>query len=657
MHTLRVLIALGPLAVSFLRDHRRWIWWGVGLKRDAAFHQRRAGHLLSRVVSLGPSFVKIAQVFAARADLVPEPYLGALASLVDQVPALPFETIDGVLRAEYGRGADEVFESFERTPIAAASLAQVHRARLGGETVAVKVLRPRVEQRVEADIAAARRILTWLDRWWGHPHIKRELTALAAFETRVSEEVDFRQEAEYAMAIKANFAKNDRVIVPAIHSQMTRRRVLVMEFVEGTRIDRLDAATVDVKHVVQTLVELYVQMELIDGLFHADPHPGNVMLAPDGRIVLVDFGAVVRVPLAMRRALVHTSIAAIRRDAEAVTAGFFALGLVQPGVDPASIRWFAQLMIDAAYSRTTSRERIDTMLADRVMKAIFDSPMMLTEEAVYFARAATLIEGIGTRYDPYFQIVPVASPVVLRMRTKILRSLGESVNPNVEEMATVAGYALGRAARWVTELVGKARDRVAVVLVAVALALLAAVPLTARAQGVPPAAEQMAAAVLPLPADMRVGATIMGYRSKDKLEILRKGTNGMICLALYVTRPDFHVACYHEGLEPFMARGRSLRNEGVTGNKVDEVRFKEIADGKLKMPAQGALYTLTGKKEGWNPAAGKVTGAAPLGVIYVPFATPASIGVTDKPQAGGTPWLMLPGTAKAHIMLVGTMTP
>lgn len=470
MHTLRVLLALGPLAVSFLRDHRRWIWWGAGLKRDAAFHERRAQHLLNRVVSLGPSFVKIAQVFASRADLVPEPYLGALASLVDQVPALPFETIDGVVREEYGRGVDEVFDSFDRTPIAAASLAQVHRARLGGETVAVKVLRPGVERLVAADIAAARRILNALDRWWGHPHIKRELTALAAFETRVREEVDFLQEAEYAVAIKANFAKNTRVVVPAIHTHMTRRRVLVMEFVEGTRIDRLDATKVDVRHVVQTLVELYVQMELIDGLFHADPHPGNVMLAPDGRIVLVDFGAVVRVPLSMRRALVHTSIAAIRRDAEGVTAGFFALGLVQPGTDPASIRWFAQLMIDAAYSRTTSRERIDTMLADRVMKAIFDSPMTLTPEAVYFARAATLIEGIGTRYDPYFQIVPVATPVVLRMRTKILRSLGESVNPNVEEMATVAGYALGRAARWVTDLVGKARDRVAVVLVAVALA-------------------------------------------------------------------------------------------------------------------------------------------------------------------------------------------
>ncbi len=475
MHTLRVLIALGPLAVSFLRDHRRWIWWGAGLTRDAEFHRRRADRLLHAIVGLGPSFVKIAQIFATRADLIPEPYLGALASLVDQVPALPYPVVEQAIRDAYGREVGELFDSFEREPVAAASLAQVHRATRGGETVAVKVLRPGVEARVAADIVAARRILLWLDRWWGHPHIKRELIAVASFEVRVREEVDFRQEAAYATAIRENFANNDRVIIPRVYADMTRQRVMVMEFVEGTRIDRLDAARVDVKHVVQTLVELYVQMELIDGLFHADPHPGNVMLAPDGRIVLVDFGAVVRVPIEMRKALVHTSIAAIRRDVDAVTAGFIKLGLAPPGVDPAEIRWIAEILIESAYSRTTARERINDLLADRVMKMMLDSPMTLTPEAVYFARAAALIEGIGTRYDPYFQIVPVASPVVLRMRTRILRSLGESVTPNAEEIATVAGYALGRAARWVTDFVGRATtrtsNRVAALVVAAGLSL------------------------------------------------------------------------------------------------------------------------------------------------------------------------------------------
>lgn len=456
LHTLRVALAVLPLALSFRRDFRRWLFWGPRKPRTPEFHRARAERLVATIVGLGPSFVKIAQVFASRADLIPEPYLGALGTLVDQVPPLPFAHVQATIRDAYGRDVDELFTDFERTPVASASLAQVHRARLGGETVAVKVLRPHVEERVAADVHAARTILRWLDRWWGHPHIRRELTALDAFEVRVREEVDFRLEGAYATQIRQNFAGNPHVIIPRVYAELTRQRVLVMEFVEGTRIDRLDPARhpkVDPRRIVQTLVELYVQMELIDGLFHADPHPGNVLLAPDGRIVLVDFGAVVRVPLAMRRALVHTSIAAIRRDPDAVIRGFTELGLVPPGANRAELVNIARTLIAQAYSRTTARERIDSLLANRVMQALFDSPITLTQEAVYFARAAALIEGIGTRYDPYFQVVPVASPVVLRMRTKILRSLGETVTPNVEEIATVAGYTLGRAARWLTDLV------------------------------------------------------------------------------------------------------------------------------------------------------------------------------------------------------------
>lgn len=505
MHTLRVLFVLGPIGLSFLRDHRRWWFFGRGAKRDAAFHARRAGRLVAAIVRLGPSFVKIAQVFAARADLVPEPYLGALGTLADQVPPMPFAHVEATIREAYGRGVDEVFDAFEREPVAAASLAQVHRARVRGDTVAVKILRPDVEMRVAADVIAARRILRLLDRVWGHPHIRRELTALDAFEIRVREEVNFVQEAEYATTIRKNFASNKQLIIPRVYEEFTHRRVLVMEFVEGTRIDRLDPARVDMKRIVQTLVELYIQMELIDGLFHADPHPGNVMVAPDGRLVLVDFGAVVCVPLAMRRALVHTSIAAIRRDADGVVQGFTDMGLVPPGTDRAELRAITQTLIGFAYSRSTMRERIDTLLANRVMQALFDSPVTLTPEAVYFARAAALIEGIGTRYDPYFQVVPIASPVVLRMRSRILKSLGEHVTPNLEEIATVAGYTLGRAARWMHDAArrtlpkrsGPGRMGAGVLILAAGIASSGCAPVTPRAiqpDPVPAARDYFAAA-------------------------------------------------------------------------------------------------------------------------------------------------------------------
>lgn len=191
-------------------------------------------------------------------------------------------------------------------------------------------------------------------------------------------------------------------------------------------------------------------------------------------------------------------------------------------------------------------------------------------------------------------------------------------------------------------------------LVAFTASSLAAQAPAPAAAPIPPAEQQIAAAVLALPAEMRDGATVMGYQEAGKLVVLREGTNGMHCLALYVTRPDFHVACYHKSLEPFMARGRALRAEGVKGEKVDSVRFKEIKRGKLKMPKQGSLYTLTTKKENYDAATNKVSTAGLLTVLYVPGATTESIGITSTPRAEG-PWLMFPGTPKAHVMMSGKM--
>lgn len=188
---------------------------------------------------------------------------------------------------------------------------------------------------------------------------------------------------------------------------------------------------------------------------------------------------------------------------------------------------------------------------------------------------------------------------------------------------------------------------------------IVAVSLHAQAAPVPSlpsVPQQLAAAVLPLPAELREGATVMGYREAGKLEVLRAGTNGMHCLALYVTRPDFHVACYHAGLEPFMARGRELRAQGVTGAQIDSVRFREVREKKLAMPAMGSLYSITTKRENFDAATNAVTDGSLLVVVYVPNATPESLGISARPRRDG-PWLMSPGTLKAHIMIVGAMSP
>ncbi|HEX6316461.1 MAG TPA: hypothetical protein VFZ73_16435 [Gemmatimonadaceae bacterium] len=177
----------------------------------------------------------------------------------------------------------------------------------------------------------------------------------------------------------------------------------------------------------------------------------------------------------------------------------------------------------------------------------------------------------------------------------------------------------------------------------------------ARAQTptIPPAEQQIAAAILPLPADARSSATVLGYGADGKLTTLRKGTGTMICLADDPKLAQFHVACYHEAMEPFMARGRALRASGVTGTQVDSVRFREAKSGALKVPNHPAsLYSLTGGS--FDPATGTAPGARWLYVVYIPYATTASTGLSDKPQ-DGAPWIMFPGTPKAHIMFTPRM--
>lgn len=170
-------------------------------------------------------------------------------------------------------------------------------------------------------------------------------------------------------------------------------------------------------------------------------------------------------------------------------------------------------------------------------------------------------------------------------------------------------------------------------------------------------AKQVAAAVLPLPAELRDGATVLGYRDEKTLVELRKGGNGMICLADDPEAPAFHVACYQESMEPFMARGRALRASGVKGEAVDSVRYQEVAEGKLSLPREAAaLWQVSGPADSWNPVTNTVSGGRSLYVIYLPFATEASTGLPVVPQGAGRPWLMSAGTPKAHIMLVPTMT-
>jgi predicted unusual protein kinase regulating ubiquinone biosynthesis (AarF/ABC1/UbiB family) len=372
-----------PLVVSLLRDQRRWVTRGAPVRRSEPFHVRRARVLVQQLAALGPAFVKLAQIFATRADLIPEPYLSSLSTLTDRVPPVPWSSLRPIIAAAWQANPDDVVDGLDPIPLAAGSLGQVHRARYQGREVVVKVLRPHVDAIVTRDVRLARAIVSWVYARWPHHHVLGFQVVLDEFGRHVGEEMDFEREAMQCMRMRERFADERRLRIPRIETALTRRDVLVMEYLEGTRIDRLDAqiasGLVSPRALVETLIESYARMMLRDGVFHADPHPGNLLVDAEGRIILLDFGMVIDVPVATRKALFDTIIAAIRRDPTGTANGFFTLGLVAPGTPPETMAALVEVLLGIAYAEVSTVERA-RVLADRIMRELFDWPIVLPGE-------------------------------------------------------------------------------------------------------------------------------------------------------------------------------------------------------------------------------------------------------------------------------------
>ena len=261
-------------------------------------HPQAAEAFARDLESLGPTFVKIGQLLSTRADLLPPAYLEALARLQDNVEPFPYEDVDRTIREELGVRVSHAFVEFDRVPIAAASLGQVHRAVLrGGREVAVKVQRPGIQERIEEDLAAFHEIAKVIDRFGAARNVDAG-RILEEFRLALLSELDYREEARNLVTIAHQLGDFEHLIVPLPVDDYTTARVLTMDYVSGTKIttiSRVEWTEVDGAVLAEELFRAYLQQILIDGVFHADPHPGNVLLTPDRRIALIDLGMVGRI--------------------------------------------------------------------------------------------------------------------------------------------------------------------------------------------------------------------------------------------------------------------------------------------------------------------------------------------------------------------------
>jgi predicted unusual protein kinase regulating ubiquinone biosynthesis (AarF/ABC1/UbiB family) len=437
---LRVLVSLSPFLLAFLRDRRRWILIGRGAKRSPAHHERRANSLVKALAHLGPTFIKLAQLLSARADIFPEPYLTAIGSLQDDVPPDPTDAIVKVIEEELGQGVAELFESFDRTPMAAASLGQVHPAVVDGREVVVKVLRPGVEAAVALDLDISFSVLYWLNILFHNHHVQALTNVVREFSHRVSEEMDFHREEANIERFRKHFGGDHRVRAPEVLSEFTRRRVLVMERCPGTKVDRLEEAFekgwLDFDEMMESLTGLYLQMMMVDGFLHADPHPGNLLIQADGTIVVLDWGMVLEVPRWTRESILGLALAVERENLDGMINGMYRLGMISPEVSRGEIRSAAiEILRIMERVRSSNRERIHEIIHE-IFDTFYTWPLMLPQELVYFFRAAALLEGIGIRYDPKFNGLGLLRRVIKRYRDQIIRT-------SVKEPVAVAKDVLG----------------------------------------------------------------------------------------------------------------------------------------------------------------------------------------------------------------------
>ncbi|MFB6135475.1 MAG: ABC1 kinase family protein [Halobacteriaceae archaeon] len=399
-----------PLVLSYLRDRNRFLLFGRSRRVTREMQRRRAERLLDSMLTLGPTFIKLGQLLSTRPDVLPPAYIDVLSRLQDRVPPAPWDDAREVVEDELGPPG-EVFDAFDTEAISGASLGQVYRAEYEGDPVAVKVRRPGVEELVSADLRVIRWAMPVL-LWFVDESRAFSLETLAdEFARTIREEMDYEREARMLTEIRGNFADHGDVAIPAVIEDRSGPRVLTMEYVGGTKIsdvDELDEMAVSRTDLAERLQRAYLKMIIDDGVYHADPHPGNLAVQSDGTIVFYDFGMSGRVDEFVQEKIVDFYVAVANRDIDGILDALIEMGTLSPEADRATMAEVMELAIQDARGEAIEQYRVQQII-DRVEDTIYEFPLRLPSNLALVLRVATVVEGVCVTLDPDFDFIAVAT--------------------------------------------------------------------------------------------------------------------------------------------------------------------------------------------------------------------------------------------------------
>jgi predicted unusual protein kinase regulating ubiquinone biosynthesis (AarF/ABC1/UbiB family) len=392
----------------------QWDQWSGQSERHLRHRATQLRQLLTR---LGPSFVKVGQALSTRPDLIRRDYLEELTQLQDNLPGFSSQLAFERIEQELGRPIGDLYAQITRDPVAAASLGQVHKARLHtGEWVAVKVQRPHLTQMLSLDLYLLRWIAGWIGPWLPLNLGQSLVEVVDEFGTKLFEEIDYLNEARNCERFAAYFRGDPDVCVPRIHWPYSSRRVLTLEWIDGIKLtdtEQIKSAGLDISNLIRIGVVSSLKQLLEYGFFHADPHPGNLFAMRDGRMAYIDFGMMDQLSQPMKEYLVDALVHLVDRDYVNLVDDFIHLGFLLPSVDRRSLIPALETVLADALTQEVGTFNFKTA-TDQFSDLMYQYPFRVPSNFALVIRSLVTQEGVALSLDPAFQIVAVAYPYVAR---------------------------------------------------------------------------------------------------------------------------------------------------------------------------------------------------------------------------------------------------
>jgi len=398
-------------------DQKNWSYGGRPSEGQLAQRRRlRAIWIRETLLNLGPTFIKVGQFFSTRADLFPSEYVEELSKLQDRVPAFGYDQVASIIQSEQGKAVSAIFDYVEATPLAAASLGQVHRARLkNGDEVVVKVQRPGLVRLFTIDLEILRGIAEFFQyrTQWG----KGGRDWIGIYEEcrrTLWEEIDYLNEGRNADTFRRNFRDMPKIAVPRVYWRYTSGRMLILEYLPGIKVSDYEAlapAGLDRKTIAQLGAQSYLRQLLKDGFFHADPHPGNIAVKTDGTLIFYDFGMMGRIKPDLKDRLLVTLSGIASKDADKVVQSLVDLGALVPTADMTPVRRSVQYMLDNFMEKPLDGDVVSiNAITEDLYQMAYDQPFRFPATFTFVMRALTTLEGLGKGLDPDFNFLGVATP-------------------------------------------------------------------------------------------------------------------------------------------------------------------------------------------------------------------------------------------------------